>query len=312
MLASSSIETVSGDSPNSTAQAAQASPALRVPPAIDYDSPQAISALLEAEGLAMRKRYGQNFLVARHARARVMAEIGLEPGASAWEIGPGIGAMTHPALETGARLSAFEIDKGFAALLREAYGTVPGFALVEGDFLKTWRGELAARGRPDRVFGNLPYNAAAAMVAALVEGLGVPERMVFMVQKEAARRMAAGPGTKDYASFSVLCSSSCRVRVAFDLGAGAFWPQPRVASSLVVMEARADRAAEAGTREFGSFVRALFSSRRKTARNNLKPLGHSDEVITAALASCGFRQDVRGEALDPAELLALYRAIGKP
>lgn len=260
----------------------------------------------------MRKRYGQNFLVNASSRARVFAAAEFRPSCSAWEIGPGIGAMTGAILGAGVRLSAFEIDEGFVGLLARAYGDDPAFRLYRGDFLKTWPEALASGGIPDRIFGNLPYNAAAAIVAAIIEGGATPELMAFTVQREAARRMAAVPGTKDYSSFSVLCSSVCEVRVAFDLGAGCFWPQPRVISSVVVMRRKVDRPPEAGTKDFSRFTRSLFATRRKTIRNNMKAAGFDDGGIRSACSSVGIDPETRAEALRVEKLLELYRAAGSP
>jgi 16S rRNA (adenine1518-N6/adenine1519-N6)-dimethyltransferase len=278
-------------------------------PSPDYDSPAALRALLEAEGLAMSKRLGQNFLVNRRQRERILEELRAAAGSLAWEIGPGIGAMTALALESGLRVAAFEIDHGFARLLARLFGDDPAFSLVEGDFLDTWKGALAA-GRPDRIFGNLPYNAANAIVASLIEGALIPPRMVFTVQKEAALRMAAVPGTKDYSAFSVLCTSACRVRIAFDVGASSFWPAPKVVSSVVSLEPRRDPVAADDRAGFSAFVRAGFSSRRKTLRNNLRAAGRAyGDELSDALRGVGAAEDARAEALDPEQLASVYAAL---
>ncbi|MBL8967778.1 MAG: ribosomal RNA small subunit methyltransferase A [Spirochaetaceae bacterium] len=295
----------------------------------NYDSPQSLKALLDAEGLAMSKRFGQNFLVSRASRDRIIEVLhsvlpkgASGEGAAIWEIGPGIGAMTASALEAGFRVSAFEIDHGFARLLGRCFGARPGFRLVEGDFLKTWKGALAAEGAPAAVFGNLPYNVANMMVALLIErypealaaarGSAAPlppPPMVFTVQKEAALRMAAKPGSKDYSAFSVLCSSACKVRVLFDLGSGSFWPVPNVTSSVVVLTPRPDPIAAGDRLGFSAFVRSGFSSRRKTLKNNLKAAGRAEADIAAALEELGLPPAVRAEALKPEELAAVFARL---
>jgi len=275
----------------------------------EYDSPRALSAYLESRDLGMRKRYGQNFLVNPDVRRRVADLAELEADTLVWEIGPGLGAMTAETLDRGARVLAFEIDPGFSSALREIFGTESRFRLLEGDFLKTRKAALE-EGKPDRILGNLPYNAAAAMVAVILEGGVLPPRMIFTVQKEAARRMASSPGTKDYASFTVLCRSVCDVRIAFDIGSSSFWPAPRVTSSVILMTPRLNAAPEAGTPGFTRFVRSLFSSRRKTAVNNLRAQGRSGQDVADVLRGMGFPEDIRGEAMTPDELLAFYRAMG--
>ena len=310
----------------------------------------------------MSKRFGQNFLVNRNARERILEAAlkvaGIEaaaaptavaaagadvaapqqgaapaapaapavpsaPAASAagqgrvagraWEIGPGIGSMTELALDAGLRVSAFEIDHGFARLLCRLFGERPEFHLVEGDFLKTWRAELEAKGPPDFIFGNLPYNVAAAIVAVLIEGFAeagiAPLPMAFTVQKEAALRMAAKPGTEDYSAFSVLCTSACKVKLAFDVGASSFWPVPRVTSTLVTMAPRKDPIGATDRKAYSFFCRASFSSRRKTIKNNLRAAGWADADVAAALEKLGLSPSVRAEVLSPENLEALMLAL---
>ncbi len=289
---------------------------------INYDSPTSIKQFLEAEGLAMSKRFGQNFLVDRNAREKLYAVLALssaslssEAGAevsvppSIWEIGPGIGALTSLLVERGNRVCAFEIDYGFSRILDRLFGENPRFSIVEGDFLKTWKAE-AAKALPDLIFGNLPYNAALGIIADLLENLPSPPRMVFTVQKEAARRIAAAPGSKDYSAFSVLCSSVCTVKILYDIGASAFWPQPRVTSSVVTLQPRPDPIAARDRKGFSTFVRSAFSSRRKTLRNNLCARDKdSGPRLDDALKRLGIDPGIRAEALDPARLFEVYEAI---
>ncbi|HWR12441.1 MAG TPA: rRNA adenine dimethyltransferase family protein [Rectinemataceae bacterium] len=308
---------------------------------IAYDSPASIKTFLEASGLAMSKRFGQNFLVDPNAREKLYAALGTNAPVHVWEIGPGIGAMTSLLLERGHYVTAFEIDHGFARILRELFGDNPRFRLVEGDFLKTWRGALdsvassagaalvvpsnsadapggagvasatsTSSAKPDIIFGNLPYNVALAIIADLLENNDVPGRMIFTVQKEAARRIASGPGTKDYSAFSVLCSSVCRTKILYDIGAAAFWPRPRVTSSVVSLSPRPDPIAAEDRSGFSRFVRSAFSSRRKTLRNNVNAMdndfgGKLDETLTRL----GIQADIRAEALDPEHLAAVYFAL---
>ncbi len=276
---------------------------------IAYDSPAAIRTFLEAEGLAMSKRFGQNFLVDRNAREKLCAAIGAAEPCHIWEIGPGIGSITSLLLEKGHRVTVFEIDHGFARILRELFGDNPRFTLVEGDVLKTWQGQFAA-GLPDIIFGNLPYNVALAIVGDLLEAGCVPSKMVFTVQKEAAQRIIASPGSKDYSSFSVLCASVCKGKILYDIGASAFWPRPRVTSSVIAMAPRPDPVAASDREGFSRFVRGAFASRRKTLRNNLAALdARLAAGLGAALAERGIAEDIRAEALSPEQLSSLYFAL---
>jgi 16S rRNA (adenine1518-N6/adenine1519-N6)-dimethyltransferase len=280
--------------------------------AISYDSPSFLKDFLESKGLAMSKRFGQNFLVDRNARQKLVAAIGAGEGVPIWEIGPGIGSVTSLLLEAGHGVTAFEIDHGFARVLQELFGSSKGFSLVEGDFVKTWKQALSS-GRPEIIFGNLPYNAALAIIADLLEHPWVPPRIVFTVQKEAARRIAAGPGTKDYSAFSVLCSSVCRTTILYDIGPAAFWPQPKVTSSVILLEPRSVPIAGDDRLGFSRFVRSGFASRRKTLRNNIaaydKAMAGRLDAVLSALDIPG---EVRAEALKPEVLAQVYFALKTP
>jgi len=265
--------------------------------------------VLDSLGFAMQKKFGQNFLVNEAARRRLFDLVTTEAGMSCWEIGPGFGAMTALAVDAGLDLTVFEIDHGFVRFLTSVYGGQPGFRLVEGDFIQTWQTALATVTRPERIFGNLPYNAASAMIAALLETGLTPARMVFTVQKEAAERMIAKPGDKDYSAFTVLCHSLYTVRKAFDLSAAMFWPQPRVVSSVVVMDKRAECPACAGDKAFTRFTRSAFASRRKTLRNNLKAIGLSEAVLAPVFVAAGINPDIRAERLDANQLASLFEAL---
>jgi len=276
---------------------------------IPYDSPSGLKAFLEAEGLAMTKQYGQNFLVDKAAKEKLHAAMGMPDGSRIWEIGPGIGAMTALLLAHGHKVTAFEIDHGFSRILERAFGDDPNFTLVRGDFIKTW----VNREMPDAIFGNLPYNAALGIIADLLEAGFVPPKLVFTVQKEAARRIAAGPGTKDYSAFSVLCTSVCKTRILYDIGASSFWPQPRVTSSVVLMVPRPDPIAAGSRVEFSRFVRASFSSRRKTMKNNVQAWNpECGERLDGVLESLGIKVGIRAEALTPQQLAAVHAALLVP
>ncbi|MDR3162114.1 MAG: 16S rRNA (adenine(1518)-N(6)/adenine(1519)-N(6))-dimethyltransferase RsmA [Spirochaetaceae bacterium] len=233
---------------------------------VNYDSVREIKALLDRHGLGMQKRFGQNFLINGEARKRLLDALEINPGDGVWEIGPGIGAMTSGLLERGAAVTAFEIDRGFSALLRELFQGTEGFTLVEGDVLKTWP---LAKGAP-LLLGNLPYNIAAALLADFIERGRFFTRMVVTVQRETARRMSAPPGSGDYSAFSVLCASAYAVKPLMVLKAPSFYPAPRVESQGVRLDLLPGRDGAEEPVLFRALVRRLFASRRKTLRNNLR------------------------------------------
>ncbi|GAB1484481.1 16S rRNA (adenine(1518)-N(6)/adenine(1519)-N(6)) -dimethyltransferase RsmA [Treponema sp.] len=221
--------------------------------------------------------------------------------------------MTSGLLDRNLKVCAFEIDRGFASALRELFADRPHFRLIEGDVLKTWPLE-AAQSLPPYLFGNLPYNIAATIIANLVEEGQIFNRIVVTVQKEVAKRMAAKPGTKDYSSFSVLCASAYTVSNLMTLKPGSFYPVPHVDSAAVLMQRRQDDLEL--PRLFRSLVRALFSSRRKTIKNNLDAFAASlspgidaQSLSIESIAAAGLKGTERAEVLGIPEFSSLARAL---
>ncbi|HPD81027.1 MAG TPA: 16S rRNA (adenine(1518)-N(6)/adenine(1519)-N(6))-dimethyltransferase RsmA [Spirochaetia bacterium] len=274
-----------------------------------YTAPTKLSAFLAGEEWGMQKRFGQNFLLDEVIRKKIVDAVQLEKDSYAWEIGPGLGSLTFLATEQCNNLVVFEIDHGFAEFIRNHY---PAITVYEGDFLKTWNRALSEKGMPYRVFGNLPYNAASAIIAELLEHNVHPDSMVFTVQREAAERMCAQPGSKNYSAFSVLCASLYTSRIIMDLRAEYFWPQPRVKSSVVLMTKRNNPCKHAGESAFTQFTRACFLSRRKMLKNNLKKTGFTDETIAQAYSRAGIAVDVRAEDLSVDTFDTLYEYLHQP
>ncbi|MDR0324389.1 MAG: ribosomal RNA small subunit methyltransferase A, partial [Treponema sp.] len=180
---------------------------------INYNSASALRVFLDKEGLGMRKKYGQNFLINPAARLALAEALACKTGDEVWEIGPGLGAMTAILLEKGFFVHAFEIDAGFIRVLKTLFAEEKNFNLIEGDVMKTWSAKKAVeqKRRAQFLLGNLPYNIAAVLLASLIEQRRLFKRIVVTVQREVARRMAAKPGSADYSSFSVLCASAYHV-----------------------------------------------------------------------------------------------------
>lgn len=237
----------------------------------DYNAPSALAAVLDAHGFGMQKKFGQNFLINAHIRQELVSALNLTDEATVWEVGAGLGAMTALLLDSGAQVTAFEIDRGFIKLLRTYFGSCSSFHLIEGDVLKTWQAEYQ-KNVPAAFFGNLPYNIAAKLIAATIEAGCLFDRMVITVQKEVGCRITAAVGTKDYSSFSVLCQWAYQVAVIRDIAPAAFWPQPNVESRALRFIKRQQVQHVQNERLFFMLVRALFSARRKTVKNNLDTL----------------------------------------
>lgn len=271
-----------------------------------HNSISEIRTLLDQRGIALKKRFGQNFLVDPGVRrnlgdtiAREVASLPLE-GQEVWEIGPGLGALTDELLRIGLEpvLRLFEIDHGVIAVLRERYGN--GIPIEEGDFMHTYRRCSAL---PAAVVGNLPYHGAGAILPALVESPHAVATMVFLVQREMADRLRAQPRSKAYGAVSVLVQSLYDVEMAFSVSPQCFWPVPRVDSAVIILRRRTnDPPGPQEVAVISELARAAFSQRRKTLRTTLRD--HH-----GALEQCGIDSGLRGEALSPQQYGALAQAV---
>ncbi len=279
---------------------------------LNYDSPKEIMSILDREGLAMTKKFGQNFLINKTARENIAALIAAEEGECLWEIGPGLGAITALTLKSNATVKAFEIDNGFCRVLKEsAFSDEKNFTLVQGDALKTL---FSQKERPDIIYGNLPYNVGSICIAKLIEEGITPKRMVFTLQKEVVERMCALPGDEAYSSFSILTQLDYQNTLTNVISKGCFYPEPQVESAVVLMTKREEPLVPDSLRPiFLPLIRDLFAQRRKNIRNNLLSgfVGKNGgkEAVAAVLELSGFSGSERAETFGFPELIKITRAV---
>lgn len=280
---------------------------------LNYDSPVEIDRVLKANGLAMTKKFGQNFLISGPMREKLVSLMEVESGMKVWEIGPGLGAITHMLLRDGVYLTAFEIDHGFVKILNEqAFNDEENFTLVEGDALKTlFKKRLLPL--PERIIGNLPYNVGSVIIAKLIEQSYLPPMMIFTLQKEVVDRMVGKVGSESYSSFSVLTQIDYENTLSLKLSRGCFWPQPNVDSAVVVMKRREHSLVPDEYREtFLTLLRAIFQQRRKTVRNNLQSslYGNSGkDFVELVLRQSGLDGSERAEVLPVEKIVEMAEVI---
>jgi 16S rRNA (adenine1518-N6/adenine1519-N6)-dimethyltransferase len=285
-----------------------------------YNSPTLIKAFLEERGFSPRKRAGQNFLVNPRARKLLADGLGSIEGKTVWEIGPGLGAQTRELLARGAKVTAFEIDRGFCGILAELFAddiAAGRLRVIEGDALETWKDAACA----DFLAGNLPYNIAQLLLCTFIEQGVLFERMVVTVQKEVGARFIAGPGSRDYAPASVLSSFYYTVKTLAALKGASFYPAPKVESSAVSFAQKCASTENAQStdgikvKDVSELLRAVFARRRKTMGNNLgdflarKGAAGGRAAAGRALQAAGIPENARAEALAPEQFLALFRAV---
>jgi 16S rRNA (adenine1518-N6/adenine1519-N6)-dimethyltransferase len=282
-----------------------------VGPAAAIDASQ-VRAILRAAGLRARHALSQNFLADADVLSAILAEAAPAPGGAVLEIGPGLGLLTGGLLEAGAAVTAVELDPGLAVFLRERFGAELDsgqLRLIEGDALDQDLVRLVDP--PYDVVANLPYHITSPILHALLGESPRPHRLVLMVQREVAERIAAPPGKMSY--LSVFVQYHARVRVAFRVPPEAFEPEPAVESAVIVVEPfdaddRLDPEAEDG---LWRLVQAAFRERRKMIHNVLaRQLPVDAGRVDTALATAGIAPDRRPQTLAVGEWLLLREALG--
>jgi len=249
--------------------------------------------LLRPDGIRLSKALGQNFVVDPNTVRRIarLAEVG--PDDHVLEIGAGLGSLTLALAETGAAVTAVEVDKRLAPLLADVVSPA-GVSVIEGDAMKLdWPALLSAA--PAWVLvANLPYNVATPLVADLLDTVPAITRMLVMVQKEAGERLAASPGSAAYGAVSVKVAYWASASVVARVPRSVFLPEPKVDSVLVsIVRHAAPAVTSVPASELFTLVRAGFGHRRKMLRRSLAGVV-SPECFEAA----GVRPEARPEELD--------------
>lgn len=250
--------------------------------------------LLAAHGIAPSRALGQNFVVDPNTVRRIARLAGVHEGDRVVEIGAGLGSLTLALAETGADVTAVELDKRLLPLLREVVEPV-GVTVVEGDALRLDWPALLGDHRWALV-ANLPYNVATPLVLDLLDHVPAITTMLVMVQREAGERLAAAPGDDAYGIPSVKVAYLATAQVVGRVPPTVFLPQPRVESALVRITRRPAPAVAADPDRLFALVRAGFGQRRKMLRRSLAGLATPDQIEAA-----GLRPEQRAEELSIAD-----------
>jgi 16S rRNA (adenine1518-N6/adenine1519-N6)-dimethyltransferase len=258
-------------------------------------------------GVTPTKKLGQNFVHDANTIRRIVAIAGVGKGDHVLEVGPGLGSLTLGLVESGAQVSAIEIDPRLAAALPgtlEKYFPDTEVAIITADAL----GVSEVAGEPTALVANLPYNTSVPITLHLLQALPSLRTVLVMVQAEVAERLAAKPGSKAYGSPSVKARWYGSWSIAGSVPRQVFWPVPNVDSLLAKMECTPPPGDEALRRVVFELVDQAFATRRKMARGALAKYIGPDRVsdlITAA----GLNPEDRGEQWTLEDFVDLARVV---
>lgn len=275
-------------------------------------SPSDVRAWCQARGFHPNKTLGQNFLIDRNILEAIVAETGAGEGSRVLEVGPGLGVLTEGLLQRGARVTAVEKDPALAAWLRESLcKEFPDtLELREGDALEADWSTLLAQGF-DAFASNLPYSVGTRILMDLLGYANAPTRLVMLVQREVADRLAAPPGSPDRGTASVWAQLDYDVRVARLVKPACFWPPPEVTSAVVTMTRHGRSTLDAPGKTFlRALVKQVFTQRRKQLGTVLRKAPEPFRNLNPEAA--GIAPTRRAETLSLAEWEALAAQRKEP
>ena len=285
-----------------------------MPAVPDLSNPAVVRRLLQKHGARPQKTFGQYWLEDREALRRIVEAAELTPGASALEVGAGMGVLTvalAQAVGPQGRVVAVEIERDVLAILREVTEPLGNVEILPRNLLEVEPRELF-HGAPYALVANLPYYITASALRRFLECAQPPQRLVVLVQQEVAERMTAKPGALSLLGVSVQFYGQAQLIAR--VPASSFYPPPRVDSAVVRVDVYPEPplAQSAEERErFFRVVRAGFSQKRKTLRNSLAlGLAESPALVEAWVRAAGIDPQRRAETLSLEEWGRLARSVG--
>ena len=278
-----------------------------------------IRGLCERHGFSFSKSLGQNFLINPSVCPKI-AEMGnAKKGFGVIEIGTGFGVLTKELALRADKVVAVEIDSRLLPVLDETLSELDNIRIINADVLKTDLHQVIKEefeGPDVAVCANLPYYITSPVIMYLLEQRLPVKTITVMVQKEAAVRLCALPGTRECGAVSYAIRYYCDPKILFNVSRGSFMPAPNVDSCVIRLDVNSSPAVETADEAFFfKVIKAAFSQRRKTLANSLSSSLKADKsIITAAVEKAGLRADIRPEKLTLEEMAAvsneLYPLIG--
>lgn len=278
----------------------------------DYNT---IKRILTRHGFTFSKALGQNFLIDPSVCPRMAATLEADDRTGVLEIGPGIGVLTKELSAVCGRVAAVELDRRLPDVLAETLADCPNVQVVPGDVLQMDLQALFADQFADcdrlQVCANLPYYITTPVLMRLLESELPIERLVVMVQLEAAKRLCAPLGTRDCGAVSAAVEYYTQAEILFEVGRESFFPSPNVDSAVIALTRRQQPPVQVTDEGyFFRVVKGAFLQRRKTLANSLNAaLGVPKAELTALFQSLGLSATARAEQLTMSQMAALANAL---
>ncbi len=275
-----------------------------------------IKDLFERHGFSFTKSLGQNFLINPSVCPRIAEEGGCKSGVCALEIGTGVGVLTQELAKRCDKVVAIEIDEGLRPILEETLAEYDNVEVVFADVMETDLKALLEEkfhGQETVVCANLPYYITSPVIMRVLEERLPVSALTVMVQKEAADRICAKPGTRDCGALSCGVSYYSDPKLLFKVNRGSFMPSPNVDSAVIRLDIKQDNGLNVtDEKTFFRIVRTAFSQRRKQIINPLSgEFGIAKAQLSEMFTECGIKPTARAEELTLADFARLCERLTK-
>jgi 16S rRNA (adenine1518-N6/adenine1519-N6)-dimethyltransferase len=265
-----------------------------------------IAKLAAKHGIVPLKKLGQNFIFDETLCDKIVKASGLQDGNIALEIGPGPAGLTRSILKASSgKLTVIEMDARCIPLLEEIKTVYPNLIIKQADALKVSLSEIVTDEKIT-IISNLPYNIGSVLLTSWLLQSEKINSMTLMLQKEVVDRIIAKAGTKSYGRLSVICQIVCKITKCFDVSPKAFYPEPKIWSSVVRLEPKENTPNLQLLTKIAQITNLAFSGRRKMIKSSLKALSPD---INTRLEKLSIKESLRAEDLLPEDYLALAEAI---
>lgn len=273
-----------------------------------------IRDVLSRHGFSFSKGLGQNFLINPTVCPRMAEQGNAQPGWGMIEIGAGVGVLTAELARRADKVVCIEIDSRLLPILDETLAEFNNIKIVNEDVLKVDLHKLISEEFPDMpvaVCANLPYYITSPIIMSLLESRLPISSLTVMVQKEAAQRICAQPGSREVGAVSIAVRYYCEPKVLFQVSRGSFMPSPDVDSTVIRLDIRKEPAVAVDVEEnFFKVVKAAFSQRRKTLSNTLSSgLGISKAQAAELLDRANVPANLRAEQLTMQQFADISNAL---
>lgn len=270
--------------------------------------------VLTRHGFQFSKALGQNFITNPSICPRMAEECGADEHTGVIEVGPGMGVLTYELSQVAEKVVAIELDRRLFPVLGETLADCHNVEIVEGDILKLDLAQLIEEkfgGKEVCVCANLPYYITSPVIMRLLESKLPIKALTVMVQKEAAKRICAQPGTRECGAVSASVWYHSQPEILFNVSRGSFMPPPNVDSAVIRLDMRKEPPVKALNEEqFFQTARAAFSQRRKTAANSIASAGrYTKPQVENALEQNEIAKNIRAENLTLQQLAALANTL---